>query len=302
MSSPASRPAPAATQEARRLSAALATAWFAAILGYVLHHLPPLRDHPVAGIAVALAAAAGLPLVVGRVVGRGAPYELPAVVVAPPSGPEIRTLSRSDLDFCAALHAHALPHGFFVALGPRFLRAYYETYIESPHAVALSATVSGHPIGYLVGVVNPTAHRTWVVRHAGIALAIRGAIGLAVNPSAAYRFVRTRLTTYARSWRRGREGHGREGRRNAAAMAVLTHVAVLPSGRGVGAGRRLVAAFETQARRRGASQGVLTTLGGAAGAGEFYAGLGWRRTATRSNLDGRRVEEWTRALDGDDRQ
>lgn len=302
MNSPASRPAPAAVNTAHRLNAALTTALFAAVLGYGLHHLPPLRDHPVVGITLVLAAAAGLSIVIGGLVARRAPYELPAIVVAPPSGPDVRPLSRPDLAFCAALHAQALPHGFFVALGSRFLRAYYGTYIDSPHAIALTATVSGHPIGHLVGVVNPAAHRSWCVRHAGITLARRGAIGLAVNPRAGYRFFGTRLTTYARSWRRGRRAHDGDERRNAQATSVLTHIAVLPGGRRVGAGRRLVADFEIEARRRGASMAVLTTLVGAAGAGDFYAGLGWRRTATRTDLDGRSVEEWSRALDGDKRR
>ena len=299
MSSPTSRPAPAAANTARRLNAALATALFAAVLGYFLHHLPPLHDHPIVGIALALTAAAGLSIVAGRLVARRAPYELAAVVVAPPSGPDVRSFSRSDLDFAAALHAHALPHGFFVALGSRFLRAYYETYIDSPHGVALTATVSGHPIGYLVGVVNPAAHRTWLIRHAGLALASRGAIGLAANPPAGYRFLRTRLATYVRSWRRGRADQNGDERPNTVATAVLTHVAVLSGGRRVGAGRRLVAAFENEARRRRASHAVLATLDGVAGAGDFYARLGWTRTATRTNLDGRGVEEWSRALDGD---
>ena len=41
------------------MSQALAVALVAAALGYLLHHLPPLRDHPVAGVAIALAAAVG---------------------------------------------------------------------------------------------------------------------------------------------------------------------------------------------------------------------------------------------------
>lgn len=268
----------------------------AATLGYVLHHLPPLREHAIEGVVLGLAAAAATAIAVGRLVRERARYELPAVLVAPPGGPDVRPFAPADLDFCAALHAEALRHGFFVELGGRFLRAYYATFLDSPHALAFVATVSGQPVGYVVGMTDPRGHTRWVLRRRGAKLALYGAVGVARRPQAGYRFVRTRLARYARAWRRHR-GNPTEQLSARRTPAVLTHVAVLPGARGLAAGRRLVDAFVDAARERGASWALLTTVAGPGGAGSFYARVGWTLSTTRTNPDGERVEEWTRSLD-----
>lgn len=268
----------------------------AATLGYVLHHLPPLREHTIEWVVVALAAAAATAIAVARLVRDPVTYELPAVLVAPPGGPEVRPLASADLDFCAALHAEALPHGFFADLGGRFLRAYHATFLDSPHALAFAATVSGEPVGFLVGTTDPRAHTSWVLRRRGAKLALHGAVAVARNPRAGYRFLRTRLARYARAWRRHR-GNATEQRPVRSLPAVLSHVAVVPGARGLATGRRLVEAFEEAARERGASWALLTTLAGPDGAGGFYARAGWTLSTTHTSADGERIEEWTRTLD-----
>lgn len=227
----------------------------------------------------------------------------PAQLVGVPLGPlGLRPLDRRDLAFSAALHAHALPHGFFADLGPRFLRGYHATFLDSPHAVALAAMLGGHPVGTLVGILDPAHHTRWVLRRRGMDLALRGALALAVRPRVALRFLRTRVRRYAHAWLRHRH---RPAKRPAAAdsrlPAVLSHVAVVPSARGTGAGAALVRAFEEAARRSGATRAILTTLEGPDGAGPFYARLGWERTTTRRTHDGLPMEEWARTLtkDGD---
>lgn len=60
----------------------------------------------------------------------------PDVVVAAPGSASLRPAQHADLDFCAALHARTLGHGFLVALGPRFLRSYNASFLDCPHAVA----------------------------------------------------------------------------------------------------------------------------------------------------------------------
>jgi GNAT superfamily N-acetyltransferase len=298
MASGSTMPQPAATTDGgslRRLYEGTLIALFAAVLGYALHHLPPLRDHPVEGVVAALAAAVAGAVALGRLVSPPAAYELPAILLPPPGGAEVRPLSRADIDFCVALHAKALPHGFFVDLGSRFMRAYYASLLESPHALAFAATISGQPVGFLVGLVDPRRHTMWLLRHRGPALALRAALGIAAHPEAGYRFVRTRVARYARAWRRHR-GNPPATPADEAAPAVLAHVAVLPGARRAGAGRRLVDAFEAAARSAGASRAVLTTLEGPLGAGPFYASLGWTHTATHTTPDGRRAAEWSRTL------
>ena len=284
-------------RQLRSLYEAVGVALLAAVLGYLLHHLPPLRDHPVEGVLVALALASAAAFAVGGVIAERRPYDLPTVIVAAPRGPDVHPLARSDLEFCAAVHGQALQHGFFARLGARFLRAYYATFLDSPHAVALVATVSGQPVGHLVGVIAPRAHTRWLLRRRGPALAVHGLVGMALHPRAAYRFARTRLGRYARAWQRHRSA-GEGPPANDDAPAVLVHVAVLPGARRIAAGRTLVAAFEAEARKRGAKRAVLTTLAGDGGAGGFYERLGWSRSTVRRTPDGLLMEEWALVLDG----
>lgn len=290
---------PRGRTELRYLLGGAAGALVAAALGYVLHHAPPLRDHPVLGVVAAVVVAAAGALVVGALVGRPTRYRLPAVVVAPARDPGVRRLEQGDLDFCAALHTEALSHGFFVALGTGFLRRYYATFLDSPYAVGFVATVSGQQVGSLVGILAPRAHARWLIRRRGPALVVRAGGAMALHPLAALRFARTRASRYARTWRRHRraEDDAPRGRAVAGGPAILSHVAVLPGARGLAVGRALVRAFEDAASGYGAQTAILTTIEGPGGAGGFYERLGWRWSAVHVTADGGRVEEWTRDLD-----
>lgn len=279
-----------------RLLEAVAIALVAATLGYAFHHLAPLDGHLVATGVVVLLLAAVAGVGMGLLTFARAEQRLPTVVVAQPGEVEAGPLRRQDLAFCSALHSEALGHGFFVALGDRFLRGYYATFRDSPHAIGLIARVGDQPVGFLVGAVEARAHARWVIRHRGAALALYGAAGLVRRPGAALRFLRTRLRRYAGTWRRHRGSGGVPRPDSAGDAAVLSHVAILPGARRLGAGRLLVREFEAETRRRGAERAFLTTLTGEDGAGQFYAALGWRQSADLSTADGRRVEEWTRDL------
>lgn len=283
-----------------RLWETLAIAVVAAAVAYALHHVPPLSDHLAASIALVLLGAASAALVVAGVGAQRRAYALPTVLVPPPGGVETRALGPEDLEFCAALHAHALEHGFFVELGPRFLRSYHAAFLDSPYALAVAATVGGKPVGFLVGTVNARSHARWLVGRRGVVLGLQAAAGMALHPAAAFRFLRTRLRRYAGTWRRHRGVEAPSHAHAGGNVAVLSHVAVLPGARGLGAGALLVRTFQAEARRRGAERAFLTTLEGADGAGRFYARLGWRRSAESRSPDGRRMEEWTRSLGGGD--
>lgn len=268
----------------------------AGAVGYAIHHLPPLRGHFAAGVAIALLGAGAVAVGLRAAGARRDAYALLTVLVPPPGGPEARPLRREDLDFCAALHANALDHGFFVSLGPGFLRAYYASFLDSPHAVALAATVAGQPVGSLVGILRNRAHVRWLVRNRGLTLALNAAAGMTLHPAAALRFIRTRLCRYASFWRRHRRRDGRAAQSSEGDVAVLSHIAVVPGARGIGVGKVLVREFEARARRSGAARGVLTTLEESAGAGDFYALLGWTRSDIRRTPDGGGIEEWARDL------
>lgn len=190
---------------------------------------------------------------------------------------DVRPLRDEDLAWTCPLQEQELPHGFFARLGPRFLCAYQQTFIESPHGIALVAGEDGVPLGFVVGAVDLDAHRAWVVRNRRFRMGILGALCLLRRPSELSRFCRTRISRYARALANG----GRRRRGDAGdpalplAAAVLTHVAVRRDRRRNGAGRLLVEAFVEEARARGAGRARLTTLRDDRGAEEFWRTLGW---------------------------
>ena len=219
-----------------------------------------------------------------------------------PSGPPrvpVRAADAGDLGFAAMLHEAALPHGFFARLGERFLRRYYRTFLESPHAVALVAVTNDGRAGVLVGTVHNRAHYRWLRRHAGRRLALAGAAALLVRPRVALAFVRHRAARYLRAWRLLGPGSRAEPRtdHDAGDVAVLTHVSVLPEARRTGAGRALVDAFVAAAAAAGSREARLVTLSGEQGAAEFYSRLGWSHCGDGHLADGHRISSFRLDLD-----
>ena len=271
----------------------------AAGIGYAAHHAPPLTPHTAATVLAVLAAVAALTLfVVALGAGRRHP-PLPAVVAAAPGATAVRGGRADDAAFCAALHADSLGHGFFTALGPRFLRAYYRTFLDSPHAIARVAAAGELPVGFVVGVTSPRAHTRATLRRHGLRLGLAGAAALATRPLTGLRFLRTRARRYSSAWRRHRGAAGAPAPEGGQAppTAILSHVAVVAGVRGVGVGGRLVDAFAEAARNAGAVRVVLLTLEDGDGAGAFYAARGWREGPRHATPDGEQMREWTLELD-----
>lgn len=216
---------------------------------------------------------------------------------ATPAAPRVRAAATADCVYLAALHTATLPHGFFVDLGPRFLRAYHRTFVDGPYAHAYVATLGGHPVGGLVGTLDNRAHWRWVVRRRGAVLALTGLLGLCARPRVAVRFVRTRALRYLGAVARalGRRPPGGEAP-PPHRVAVLTHVCVEPRVQGRGVGSGLVDGFLADARARGATEAMLVTLAGDDGAGRFYARRGWADAGGHRDHDGRPLTVYTRTL------
>jgi len=198
---------------------------------------------------------------------------------------EVRPAGTDDAAACASLHADGLSDGFFVELGPAFLRAYHRAFVSSPEAVTFVAVVRGQVVGAIMGVLRPQAHMRWMLQRRGVTLAAIALLSMPIHPRATWRFVRSRVGRYIAGWRRHRAGAANSGP-TGDGRAVLSHVVVSEGARGAGLGERLVATFLREARRAGAEQFTLTTLEGAAGASAFYERLGWGRAGSRSNADG----------------
>lgn len=220
----------------------------------------------------------------------------------------VRPMTHEDVAWASALHESALPHGFFARLGTRFLTAYYETFIDSPYALALVAEAPAGPAGVLVGTLRNRSHYSWVMDHCARHLAGRALASLMVRPRTLGFFLRTRLAWYLgtglRAARKAKHALTWSTASADAAVsaprtrqpAVLTHVAVEPAARGAGAGAALVTAFTSAARDAGCNEAVLVTLSGPAGAGPFYRRLGWKLRDLHHDHDGRLLECYYRRL------
>lgn len=207
----------------------------------------------------------------------------------------VRPLGEADIEFAAALHASALPEGFFVALGQPFLRAYYRAYRDSPHALGLVATVHGAPCGFVVGTIDG-GHYGWILRHRFREHAWAALRGMLRRPGLVARFLRTRATRYGRGIirlrSRGRTSAG-PASGSVTTVGVLAHIAVADSQRGKGIGADLVAAFVSGAARHGTERlRVLTRADD--GAAPFYERLGWQPTETVRDVDGVEFQVLTR--------
>ncbi len=267
----------------RRAAFWSSVALLSAALAWGLHHTPFFAEHEIVSalIAVLMASTAAV-LIVGIAANRRH-ISPPTVIVAGAADVLVREASEEDIEFCASLHAQALVHGFFVSLGPTFLRAYYESFLASPYARAHIATLKGHRTGMLVGLLRPRAHLRWLLRHRGPILAALGIGAMLTRPLLTLRFLRTRLRRYRRTWRRHR---GAKGEAEAGGgEAVLSHVAVLDGARGAGIGAALVRVFLDDATGDGRRRVVLTTLADERGAREFYLANGWVEGCRRKSID-----------------
>jgi GNAT superfamily N-acetyltransferase len=211
------------------------------------------------------------------------------------SGPEharasVRAMRASDLAASAALHARVLPAGFFPQLGACFLEEYHRTFVVSPHAVALVATVDDRVHGFLVAVSSPSVHGSYVLRACGARLLFAGCTALAVRPRVLAWFVRSRARRYARGlWRRLRP-EASTTRATAGRWAVLSHVAVDPDLRGRGAGAALVTALHDRLNEHGVDGVVLVTTPDGDGP-PFYRRLGYDEDGELVDADG---QTWLR--------
>ena len=222
------------------------------------------------------------------------------VAVAPLDEPTmlLRVVEVRDAGRTARLHLEALPGGFFVSLGPRFLRAYHRTFLTSPAGIALLAERDGETVGFIVGTVDEATHYRHVVRRDRWSLGARGLAALMSKPELLVRFVQTRLYRYLRGMVRlsrapvatDNEGTVR------ATTGVLSHMAVDAAHRGDGVGAVLLDAFVDTAKAQGARSIRLSTAANNVAAQRFYERHGWQSGGQQTDADGQRWFHYGRRL------
>ena len=205
----------------------------------------------------------------------------------------LRPMGEHDLPFVVREHRRYFPTGFFARLGPRFLTAYYRTFLTDPEARCVLAEADGEPLGYVVGLTDPAAHRDHVVRRHGPELVLRAAAAMLVRPWLAVRFLRTRSGLYARKLLLPRRSP--DGRVPAGQTAVLTQVCVTPEARSCGLGSRLIDRFDLEAAAAGCAELLLVTASDD-GAGPYYRKRGWDACDERCTPDGLHLTTYRRPV------
>lgn len=213
-----------------------------------------------------------------------------------PDGTQPRAMRRDDLDFVVSQHSSHFPTNVVGRFGGGLLRRYYVSFLDGPEAVAFVVQQGPQRLGYLVGILDTTAHRRHVRRHHGRALAGHAAFAFFRHPRLASELLLHRLRL-RRSRRAAQVSADNSPASNTGEIepgaekptAVLSHVAVHDGARGAGLGRALVDEFAQRARVHGAGVICLATLDGPSGAGSFYDALGWQLTTRRRTFDGRDI-------------
>jgi GNAT superfamily N-acetyltransferase len=220
-----------------------------------------------------------------------------------PGGVRLRRMEPGDLAFVVREHQRHFPEGFFARLGRAFLTEYYRPYLSSRYARTAIADEGGRPVGYLVGVTDPSAHRDYVLRAHGRALVLRAARALLARPGLAWLFLRTRARRYA-----AKVLPRLRGRRfpvtaagPACRIAVLDRVAVCERVQSRGIGSALIESFVTDAADAGCARVHLVTADGADGAAGYYESHGWRCCGEHCTPDGQRLLTYDRPVDAEPR-
>ncbi len=175
-----------------------------------------------------------------------------------PPGPA-RAATAADAPSLARLHAAAISDGFLSTLGHRFLTLLYRRIIDEPGSFAFVVDDGQGVAGFVATTASTrTLYRSFV-RHDGL----RAALAAAPNLLGSLRRVRE-------TWRYG-AGPGPHGPPCAEVLAT----AVAPRARGVGVGRRLMAATVAELTQRNITEATVVTATANAAARRLYEQSGF---------------------------
>jgi colanic acid biosynthesis glycosyl transferase WcaI len=195
----------------------------------------------------------------------------------------LRPMNARDVSAVVDIHLAAFPSFFLTALGPRFLRLYYQSILDF-RQIGLVAEVAGRPIGFVTGIDNASGFYRNLLLQRGVRFAMEAGIASIRIPSAIPRLLRA-LTKRSPT------------ELDQTPSVTLTSIAVLPEWRPSGAGRLLEEAFVSEARARGIKRVRLETdaedndrvLA-------FYRKCGYELRRSYSTPDCRRMHEFVKDI------
>lgn len=188
--------------------------------------------------------------------------------------------SPRDADALARLHRRAFPNFFLSSLGLPFLRQMYRGFaVDHSCVVVVARAADRSPVGVVVGTVEPAGFFSRLLRRRLLGLGVAACGAVLRDPRILARIARG-------AWYRGDLPAGENG-------ALLSSICVDPDAAGAGLGAQLLAAWQNEARRRGASRAFLMTDGDNNDhVNRFYARAGWSRVASVQTAEGRMLNRY----------
>lgn len=186
----------------------------------------------------------------------------------------LEPLTRDQVGACARLHLAAFPEFFLSQLGERFLREFYNAFVDGPDAVtAVCLDQTGGVLGVVVGTLRPAGffsrllwRRWYAFAWAAAALALR-------HPRHVPRLLRA--LAY-----RGQVPIETSG-------ALLSSICVAPHAQGLGVGTQLLRAFERRVDAEGVPAYLVTDRVDNEDGNRFYRRNGWRLEGSYETSQGR---------------
>lgn len=185
----------------------------------------------------------------------------------------VRDMRCDDLDHVVRVHLAAFPNFFLSFLGPRFLREFYGAVMRD--GIAIVAEDAGI-LGFVAGMPEARGFYRKLLRRRFVPVALSLLPAIVKRPA-----------TIARVFRRAKQRTSEEH-----AGVELMSIAVDPARQSRGAGRALVAAFA--ARVGGRPLWLVTDSDENDRVKSFYESLGFVKTRTFTNAEGRKLDEYAR--------
>lgn len=189
-------------------------------------------------------------------------------------------MQHSDIERVVNIHLQSFPGFFLSFLGPRFLTLYYQRVCISPEGICqVFLDSTGNPSGFVVGTCNPRGFYSRLLRCDWLRFCLASLGTICRSPKIIVRLARAL--------------HHPRGNPMGEGIAGLFSIGVLPELQGTGAGKKLVAAFLTEARQRGCRRVFLTTdRDNNEAVNRFYASLGFQIERQYETPEGRRMNEF----------
>lgn len=188
----------------------------------------------------------------------------------------IRPLGLNEISRAVAVHTAAFPNFFLTILGNNFLELLYRFYVTGESEVALAVLHQGQVIGSALGTSQPQQfYRRLAVKNSW-QFALAAFKPFLKKPAILPRLLRALV------YRGDYPPLGTDG-------ALLASICVDPLFQNKGVGQNLLAAFEKEVFRRGATFIYLVTERNNQKVRNFYEKLGWSVTERFTTREGRNM-------------